>query len=661
MRRIAVISLILCVWMISNTQAQSPFSRGVNLTGWFQTSNAKQIQFTKYSFKDFSNIKSLGCDVIRLPINLHFMTSGSPGYIIDPLFYTFLDSAVTWAESLEIKLILDNHTFDPAVNTDPNVGPVLRKVWIQMAKHYKNRSSLIYYEVLNEPHGITDNAWGKIQQSVIDTIRTVDSLHIIVVGPASWNSYNNLVNLPTYKDTNLVYTFHFYDPFIFTHQGATWTDPSMGPLAGVPFPYSADSMPTCPTALKGSWVESEISTGYKTNGTIAKVKSLIDIAVAFKNKRNVKIFCGEFGVYIPNSPDSARVFWYKTVCDYLNANNIPWTIWDYQGGFGLFKKNSNEMFDYDLNIPLLKALNLNVPPQQVYNMTPDTAGFMIYSDYIGANILESSNPGSGTINFYSTDLPNNGVNDIYFKVGAQYTTVGFDFSPNKDLSVLKDSGYALDMLIRSADKGGILDLRFIDTKTSDPADHPWRIRYTIDGTKNTWDGYWHKLHIPLKSFTEHGSWDNGAWLNPEGKYDWKAVDRFEIDAEYTEAINKRFWFDNIQITKLDTTQIQDTAKIIVPDGISKKPITIKLLAYPNPMKNNITISYSILSADEVDISVYNLLGWKLKTLVHKRVSAGNYSTSWDGKGVDNKEVPAGIYMIKVAFSSTSEMIRIVKN
>jgi len=55
-----------------------PFHRGVNLTGWFQADSPRQIQFTKFTKQDFLDIKSLGCDVIRLPINLHFMTSGAP-------------------------------------------------------------------------------------------------------------------------------------------------------------------------------------------------------------------------------------------------------------------------------------------------------------------------------------------------------------------------------------------------------------------------------------------------------------------------------------------------------------------------------------------------------------------------------------------------------
>ena len=98
-----------------------PFHKGVNLTNWFQSDGTRQIQFSKFSRTDFEQIKSLGCDVVRLPINLHYMTNGEPDYTVDPLFYSFLDQVVSWCEDLDINLILDNHTFDTTVATDPAV------------------------------------------------------------------------------------------------------------------------------------------------------------------------------------------------------------------------------------------------------------------------------------------------------------------------------------------------------------------------------------------------------------------------------------------------------------------------------------------------------------------------------------------------------------
>ena len=175
----------------------------------------------------------------------------------------------------------------------------------------------------------------------MSAIRAVDTVHTIVVTAANWGSYNNLANLPVYRDANLIYTFHFYDPFMFTHQGASWTSPSMVPLAGVPFPYGAGPMPACPPELKGTWVESSLNS-YATDGTVANVKKLIDIAVQFRDERQVPVYCGECGVYMLNSDPDQRVYWYNVVRSYLEEKKLAWTTWDYEGGFGLFQKGSND-------------------------------------------------------------------------------------------------------------------------------------------------------------------------------------------------------------------------------------------------------------------------------------------------------------------------------
>ncbi len=632
-------------------QAQVSFNRGVNLTGWFQTSSAQQIQFTKYTKKDFQNIKSLGCDVIRLPINLFYMTNGSPDYTIDPLMYEFLDQAVNWAEELQMYLILDNHTTDDLASKNANLETVLKKVWVQMAEHYKNRSNYILYEILNEPNGtLTTAAWGKIQQAAITAIRTVDTKHTIVVGGAGFNSYTELAALPVYTDNNLIYTFHFYDPFVFTHQGASWPSPSMASLANVPFPYNASTMPSTPSALAGTWVASAL-TNYKNEGTLAKVKSLIDIAAAFKTSRNVKVYCGEFGVYIPNSPNADRNYWYQEVRKYLEAKQIPWTTWDYQGGFGLFTKGSAELFDYNLNIPLINALGLTAPTQQTYTLRADSVGFPIYTDYVGEKMLESGNPSGGTINFYATDKPNNGKYCLAWSGSGQYGTVGFNFSPDKDLSKLKNQNYALSFLVRGNAPGAKFHLRFTDTKTS-TTDHPWRMNFTMDETTAKWDGKWHKVYLPLSRFTEGGSWDN-AWFNPAGLFDWKAVDRFEIVAEQASLAGKNFWFDNIQVCNQDTAQVYETSAFTDVETVQAKKLKFNI--FPNPVYNQATISYSITDSEPVNISLLNLSGQTMETIVDAHQTAGDYHIRW----TKAKSIRQGIYICRLAVSDKISQCKMI--
>ena len=522
-----------------------PFKRGVNLTNWLQASSVQQIQFTKFTKQDFINIKSLGCDVIRLPINLHYMTSGEPNYTIDPLFYDYLDQIIDWAEELELHLILDNHSFEPAASTETDIGDILVPVWTQMAQHYKNRSTYLYYEVLNEPHGISDTKWNQIQQTVIDAIRVVDQKHTIIIGPAGWNSYNNLKFMPEYQDDNLIYTFHFYDPFLFTHQGASWTNPSLVPLAGVPFPYFAGDIPACPPELQNTWVRGNLA-NYRNTETVERVKELIDIAGDFQTTLDVPLFCGEFGVYMPNSNDECRLYWYSLVRSCLEQKGIAWTMWDYKGGFGLFEQGTEELFDYDLNIPLVHALGLTGPPQKI---RPDVKGFDLYLDDIAPNIKESTWIDEGLLDYYSEDNPASGDYCIHWTGVNQYNKIKLRFYPVKDLSVLVDEGYVIDFWVRCNSPGARFDIRFVDTRTDDPGDHPWHMIHAIDQNVAVWDGRWNHVQVPLNEFSEQGLVIGGIWFNPVGDFDWTATHSFEIVSEYGDLKGIHFYFDDIRMVE----------------------------------------------------------------------------------------------------------------
>ncbi|MBX2894208.1 MAG: cellulase family glycosylhydrolase [Cyclobacteriaceae bacterium] len=618
------------------------FNRGVNLTNWFQAGSAREIQFSTFTRKDFEQIKSLGCDVIRLPINLHFMSNGAPAYQLDPLFLTFLDKAVDWAEELQLHLILDNHTFDPDVDTSPDVINPLKSTWAQMAQHFKNRSEYIYYEVLNEPHGIADAVWAQIQQQVIDTIRVHDTRHYIVVGGSGWNGYNNLAALPVYSDQKLIYTFHFYDPFIFTHQGATWGSPSMASLANVPFPFGTATMPAVPANLRGTWVESAIQ-NYSTEGTINKVRQLIDIAVAFKTQRNVPVFCGEFGVYIPNSNNTDRIRWYEVVRTYMEQKGISWTMWDYKGGFGLFKKNSGERFEYDINTALVEKLGLTVPPQQPYVRKPETTGKIVYDDYLGKDVYNASYRNGGQLDFYAPGTF--GKFCLCWKDVAQYDAIGFDFRPDLDFSKLVTHDYELVFKVRSTATLAKFDVRFIDTKTG-TNDRPWRMSKTIDAGVVPFNGQWQQVRIPLKQLTETGAWD-GTWYNPQGLFDWAQIDRLEIVAEHQPLTGIQFCYDDIAIEGED---IPIEEVITNTTDLKQHKITV----FPNPFNQELLIDMGDYpTAELVKIKIYNQQGVLLKTIL-----TNSRQVRWDGTSEAGIKVATGMYVIRIALANGIQTVRV---
>ena len=628
-------------------EAQVPFHKGVNLTQWFQAPSAGQIQFTRFTKKDFQNIKSLGCDVIRLPVNFHAMTSGAPDYTLDPLLFKFLDQAVAWGEELELYLVLDNHSFDPLIDTQPEVEDILVKVWTQLALHYKDSGPFLLYEILNEPHGISDAIWGSIQQSAIDAIRVHDQDHYIVVGGTNYNSYATLNDIPLYEDDKIIYTFHFYDPFLFTHQGASWVSPSLESLANIPFPYRSAAMPPLPSGYQGTWIQSAYN-NYNNDGTLTRVKQLLDVAIAFKTARNVPVFCGEIGVYIPNSDPVERVSWYKEIRSYLNDNDIPWATWDYAGGFGLFEPNSNELFDYDLNVPLLEALQFNTPPQQPFAYHQQRNSLMIYDDYTAQGMRTSSYGGSSLIDYYHNENPYRGEHAIRWKDGAQYETIVFDFHPNANFTLLPQHDYKLSFWVRSNLPQVSFDIRFVDTKTGE-FDHPWRMGKTIDQTLVPFDGQWHQIIIPLSEMEEKGSW-YGQWYEPAREFQWPSIDRLEIVAEQFALTGVELFFDDIQLVGEEITIILDAEEVS----------SIKALnVYPNPVTSQAIIEFSTLQPEAISILIYNQKGQLVRQLIERTTQTGIHRVVWPGDDNSGRPLSAGLYLVRVVADTLIETEKVM--
>lgn len=575
-------------------QPPLPFTKGVNLTNWFQVNEVEQIHINKYTKKDFEQLKSLGCDVIRLPIHLHSHTSGQPNFEVNPLLFEFLDEIVSWAEDLNIHLILDNHTFDPSGFTPLTIDLPLIKIWPQIAQHFNGRYKNIYFEILNEPNGITDAAWNQIQGKVITAIRQVNKEHTIIVGPANWNNYQNLKSMPVYEDKNLIYTFHFYEPFLFTHQGATWTTPSMSSLKDVPFPYQKSKMPGFPFQLKGTWVESAFN-DYGRIGHIDYVKEQLTIAVKFAKERNVPIFCGEFGVFATASPEIDRTFWYEYIRKELESQKISWTIWDYHGGFGLFENGTNGLFDYDLNIPLVKALGLNVPPQSNYEKKPLDSEKWLYRERLSTELKESSY-GAGLINYYSKDNSFAGKYAISWKSPKQYDAIGWEFHPEVDASLMLQQNFILSFYVKGNIIGKSIDVRFLDSKT-DPGDRPWRITYRLDDKIVKWNNTWQLVQIPLYNFKEQGAWDENKWHNPEGKFDWTSIDRFEIVAEANDLQTGILYFDEV---RLKPSSPSFTTSFLNPTSFNFFPNPASDVVKVYVESNDLPLSYKILDITGVE-------------------------------------------------------------
>ncbi|RKY76515.1 hypothetical protein DRQ07_10190, partial [candidate division KSB1 bacterium] len=219
-------------------------------------------------------------------------------------------------------------------------------------------------------------------------------------------------------------------------------------------------------------------------------------------------------------------------------------------------------------------------------------------------------------------------------------------------SVIPSNGYPSNMDAISA--WGTFDLS--DALAADVSLHYW---YETIGTDKFevlinagagWEGY---------EFTGNsGGWTYGqfdltnwpVYGNLLGHSNITFAVRFRSSAA---GINARGAFvDNVVIRKQTSTGVEDVFK--------KVPATFTLNQnYPNPFNPETAISYSLPKDSEVMLTVYNIFGQKVKTLVNQKVKAGYHTVNWNGTDDYGLKVASGVYFYKISAGSFKAMKKMI--
>jgi len=81
--------------------------------------------------------------------------------------------------------------------------------------------------------------------------------------------------------------------------------------------------------------------------------------------------------------------------------------------------------------------------------------------------------------------------------------------------------------------------------------------------------------------------------------------------------------------------------------------------YPNPFNERTNIGYKLSSPSHVNLTIYNLMGEEIDTLVDEWKSAGNYQMSWDGRDNNGFTVPSGIYILRMRLDQSNQSRKIL--
>jgi len=209
----------------------------------------------------FADIAKAEFKTVRIPICFGAWASLEKPYRWEnPSGLEMADQFVKWAVDNNLNAIIDLHhtEFDGKV---PEAATTERIVWLwsEIAKRYKKTDpNRVFFELRNEPHDIKPEDWRLQAKEIIKAVRSIERDHTLIVGFHDWNSRQALIDSKPFADENIIYTFHYYDPFVFTHQGATWAGEGLAEIEYVPFPGSGTDV-KIPDSAKGKWVETKLN------------------------------------------------------------------------------------------------------------------------------------------------------------------------------------------------------------------------------------------------------------------------------------------------------------------------------------------------------------------------------------------------------------------
>jgi endoglucanase len=318
MHRKLLIASLVCAFAGGQVQAATdslPVGRCVNMGNSFEAPSEGEWGGKKIDAADFKRIADAGFNTIRLPVRWSSRTGNQPPYAIDPVFMKRVRQAVNEARGSGLNVILNSHHFEE-LHKNPSQTNIdkLAAMWSQIAKEFADQPEAhLWFEIENEPHDkFNDSNLLTVLSPALAEIRKTNPTRAVIIGGEFWSGINSLKTLKLPDDPNIVPTFHYYDPFNFTHQGANWIDPS--PPMGRVF---------------GS--EEDVKT------LVQDVKKIRDyIKLSGKTP-----FMGEFGAN-EKIPVEERVVYQRTVRVAFDTVGIGMCAWGYTNTFPLWDQKTEK-------------------------------------------------------------------------------------------------------------------------------------------------------------------------------------------------------------------------------------------------------------------------------------------------------------------------------
>ena len=328
-------------------------SKGINLSHWLSQVFGWSPRDKFITQSDIHFLAQSGFDHVRIPIDEDQMWFAN-GEKNTPAFAD-LHRCIDWClqENLRVAVdlhILRSHHFNAGNNEGamtlwdtPEHQDGMINLWQQLsAELFHYPLDMLAYEFMNEPVAPKHSMWNDLVARGHAAIRELEPARTIVFGPNMWQfpQFFPKFRVPE-NDSNIILSFHTYDPLPLTHYKAYWMP--LGAYSGpVHYPgntISDEDFHEFERATKGDRVLDIVAHNrYYSKETFV---SIIAPALAFAKQTGLRLYCNEFGC-LPSVTREDRLRYFSDIIDVFQSHGIAYASWDYKGDFGIVSWDRNE-------------------------------------------------------------------------------------------------------------------------------------------------------------------------------------------------------------------------------------------------------------------------------------------------------------------------------
>lgn len=393
--------LALAATMFSAQATNFTMKRGVNLDIWTTWPDEARwgdsdalLPFPEWrkslSEADLKALRDDGFDFVRMPVDPSVFLSDKPSGLRGQLFDSVVES-VRLVNAAGLKVIVDLHLIPAGGNRKIGMAqvmddPALFDRYVELVRLMASALSrqdpeLVALEVMNEPIVDCDEAspklWPQRLGRLFAAARASATKLTLVLSGSCWAGAEGLaaMNPQAIADDNVIWTFHSYQPFLLTHQGATWAGDFIPYVTGLPYPPHSvpraeldaalekvrERIRTEAPYLRRSGMLAYLDEQIASMDTKEELDALLDAPfrqVADWAKANAvspkDIFLGEFGMIRQEygnphvMPGAWRAAYVADMIARAEAHGFAWSIWGHGGAFGIVEEFDGRKAEKDV-------------------------------------------------------------------------------------------------------------------------------------------------------------------------------------------------------------------------------------------------------------------------------------------------------------------------